>query len=225
MITIKNLSKSYGKKEVLRNVNLNLEKGKVYGVVGENGAGKTTLFRCIAGLEKYEGEIISELKPLRDSLGLLFTELFFFSKITGREYIQMLLKARGIEPVDMEHHNFFDLPLGEYAENYSTGMKKKLAITAILLQKNECFILDEPFNGVDIQSNILITEIIKKLRAAGKTIILSSHIFSTLKEVCDEIHVLSEGAFVKKVQKNKFSDLEQEMNTITLGAKLNGFNF
>ncbi len=85
MIKIEDLSKSYGQKRVLNSVNLEFEQGRVYGIVGENGAGKTTLFRCIAGLETYSGKISSNFDKLKDKLGLLFTEPFFFSKMTGRD--------------------------------------------------------------------------------------------------------------------------------------------
>ena len=71
MIKIKGLGKYYGKNEVLKGINMEFSRGKVYGIVGENGAGKTTLFRCIAGLESYNGEIISEIQPLKNHLGLL----------------------------------------------------------------------------------------------------------------------------------------------------------
>lgn len=220
MIQIENLSKSFGTNEVLKNISLNLEKGMVYGIVGENGSGKTTLFRCIAGLEKYSGTIKSEFENLKNHLGFLQTEPYFFPKITGAEYIQLLSIARNKKSVDFESRNIFDLPLHQYAVTYSTGMKKKLALTAILLQDNEVFILDEPFNGVDIHSNIIIAGIIHKLKSLGKTVIISSHIFSTLNDTCDEIHLLSEGHFVKKVVKKDFDLLEQEMKDFVLGNKI-----
>jgi ABC-2 type transport system ATP-binding protein len=220
MIAVKNLCKKYGKSEVLKNINIEFDKGKVYGIVGENGAGKTTLFRCIAHLEEYEGEINSTLNPVKNHLGLLLTEHFFFQKITGKEYIQLLCNARNIKISDIEDRNIFDLPLNQYASTYSTGMKKKLALTAILLQGNEYFILDEPFNGVDIQSNIIISEIIHKLKTLDKTIIISSHIFSTLSDTCDEIHLLSNGSFVKSVKKEDFQELETEMKQMTIGNKI-----
>ena len=217
MIKIKELSKLFGNKEVLKNLSMEFSTGNVYGIVGENGAGKTTLFRCIAGLESYSGEIISDVKPLKNHLGLLLTEPFFFSMITGREYIRLLCNARGKTNVDIDSKNIFDLPLEQYASTYSTGMKKKLAITAILLQENEYFILDEPFNGVDIQSNIILTEIILKLKELNKIVIISSHIFSTLSDTCDEIHLLRKGEQIKSVNKTGFKDLEQEMKEITIG--------
>lgn len=220
MIKIRNLSKKYGINEVLKNIYFEFEKGKVYGVVGENGAGKTTLFRCIAGLENYEGEISSVPNPIKHHLGLLLTEPFFFQKITGKEYVQLLCNARKIKITDIESRNIFDLPLNQYASTYSTGMKKKLALTAILLQGNHFFILDEPFNGVDIQSNIIITEIIHKLKTLDKTVIISSHIFSTLSDTCDEIHLLNKGSFIKSVQKADFQALETEMKQMTIGNKI-----
>jgi ABC-2 type transport system ATP-binding protein len=220
MIKMNDLSKVFGDKEVLKNVSMEFSKGNVYGIVGENGAGKTTLFRCIAGLESYSGEIISDVTPLKNHLGLLLTDPFFFSMITGREYIRLLCNARGKTNLDIDSKNIFDLPLHQYASTYSTGMKKKLAITAILLQENEYFILDEPFNGVDIQSNIILTEIILKLKELNKIVIISSHIFSTLSETCDEIHLLRKGEQIKSVQKSGFKNLEQEMKEMTIGNRI-----
>ena len=199
---------------------MDFSPGKVYGIVGENGAGKTTLFRCIAGLENFQGEVISEFNPLKNHLGLLPAEPFFFSKITGKEYIRFLCNARGVAINDIEKKNIFNLPLKQYASTYSTGMKKKLALTAILLQENKYYILDEPFNGVDIQSNIILTEIIKKLRDLNKIVIVSSHIFSTLHDSCDEIHLLRKDQHIKSVQQDEFKNLEEEMKAITIGNKI-----
>jgi ABC-2 type transport system ATP-binding protein len=120
----------------------------------------------------------------------------------------------------LDDKNIFDLPLNQYASTYSTGMKKKLALTAILIQKNNLFILDEPFNGVDIQSNIIITEIIHRLKELNKTVIISSHIFSTLNETCNAIFVLKNGEISKKVLKEDFKKLELEMKMFSIGNKI-----
>ena len=220
MIKIESLSKSYGSNQVLSNINLTFEKGKVYGIVGENGSGKTTLFKCITGIEKYDGIILSDLQPLKDNIGYLQTEPFYFSKITGREYIQLLCNARSKKIENLDNKNIFELPLDQYASTYSTGMKKKLALTAILLQENQYYIFDEPFNGVDIQSNIIILDILRELKEIGKTLIISSHIFSTLNDICDEIHLLKNGQFCKKVYKEDFGKLEQEMREIFIAKRI-----
>lgn len=220
MIRITNLSKSFGSLHVLKNISMDFEKGKVYGIVGDNGAGKTTLFRCIAGFESYEGEVKCILNPLKNHLGWLPTEPFLFPKITGKEYLQLLGNARHQKIQSFDEINVFDLPLNQYASTYSTGMKKKLALTALLLQKNEVFILDEPFNGVDIHSNMLLTEIILKLKSIGKTILISSHIFSTLRETCDRILVLRQGTFVQNVEKNDFSRLESDLKAFSARIRL-----
>lgn len=224
MIQIQQLNKSFGSKEVLKNIDLSFVKGTITGIVGENGAGKTTLFRCIAGLENYEGIILSDANPLKDKLGLLFTDPFFFPKITGAEYLRLLCNARGVKIDDFNSRNIFDLPLNQYAMSYSTGMKKKLAILAILLQENDYFIFDEPFNGVDIQSNIVITEIILKLKEMNKTVLISSHIFSTLNDTCDKIHLLQEGEIKRTVEKKEFSQLEAEMKAFAIGNKIDLLN-
>jgi ABC-2 type transport system ATP-binding protein len=95
-----------------------------------------------------------------------------------------------------------------------------LALLAILLQDNQYFILDEPFNGVDIHSNIIIVELIRKLKTLGKTVVISSHIFSTLSDTCDEIFLLKEGKIIKKVSCEDFNALELEMKEFTVGNKI-----
>ena len=224
MITIEDLTKSFGNKTVLKNISITFCKGKVYGIVGENGSGKTTLFKCIAGLEDYEGVIKSEYDKLKNHLGFLQTEPYFFSKITGKEYIQLLCNARDLKIPEISDKNIFDLPLNQYASTYSTGMKKKLALTAILMQENEVFILDEPYNGVDIHSNLIITEIIHKLKLLNKTVIISSHIFSTFKVTCDEIYLLRNAEFIRKVFKEEFELLEKELIDFTVGDRIEKLN-
>jgi ABC-2 type transport system ATP-binding protein len=224
MIRINKLSKHFGSNQVLNDISVCFEAGKVYGIVGENGSGKTTLFKCITGLEKYEGEIIADLQPLKDNIGYLQTEPFFFTKITGNEYLKLLCNARNKKFEQVETKNIFDLPLNQYASTYSTGMKKKLALTAILLQENQYFIFDEPFNGVDIQSNIIILDILKELKKIGKTLLISSHIFSTLSDICDEIILLKNGKFSKTVYKENYEKLEKEMREIFIGNRIKNLN-
>jgi len=218
MIEIKNLTKYFGSKKVLDDIHLSFEPGHVYGIVGENGAGKTTLFRCLAGLESYSGKIDSSFASIKDHLGYLETTPVFMSFITGWEYLKLLCVAKKIETDNFTEQNIFDLPLDQYAETYSTGMKKKLGLMGVLLRKNDILILDEPFNGVDIQSNMMITKIIEDLKKLNKIIIISSHIFSSLSEMSDEIILLSKGRVIKKVQKSEYAELESEMKKSILGS-------
>lgn len=220
MIRIKNLSKQFGKKVVLNNLSIEFERGKIYGIIGENGAGKTTLFRCIAGLESFDGEIVSQISPLKDHLGYLTAEPFFFPMITGEEYIRLLCNARDKKLTEIGSDNIFDLPLNQYVTTYSTGMRKKLALLAVLLQGNDIFILDEPFNGIDLNGSIILTEILHRLKELGKTVIISSHIFSTLSDTCDEIHVLRHGTITQKVAREEFYLLEKEMKNSAVVGKI-----
>ncbi len=224
MIQLQRVSKSFGNKIVLQDIQFTLERGKVYGLVGENGAGKTTLFRCLAGLESFEGSIQSDFEPIKNHLGFLTTEPYFFPRMTGREYLRFLCQARNKSTENLDERNVFDLPLDVYAQNYSTGMKKKLALTGVLLQENSFYILDEPFNGVDLASNWMITEIIHELKALNKTVLISSHIFSTLKDTCDVIFQLKDGSIGQFVSKDLFSDLEEELKRETVRNGLDRLN-
>lgn len=216
MIRIEGLTKQYGASKVLDGVNLSFESGMVYGIVGANGAGKTTLFKCIAGLEEFEGTIKSEHEKLKNHIGFLPTDPYYLSRMTGREYIQLVCTARKNRVTDIDDRNVFDLPLDQYASTYSTGMKKKLALIAILIQGFDIFILDEPFNGVDLHGNLLMTEIIRKLSTLGKTILISSHILSTLTDTCDEIYIFEQGLVARKVEREQFPDLAQAMKEVSI---------
>ena len=104
-------------------------------------------------------------------------------------------------------------------------MLKKLAFMALLLQKNELFILDEPFNGVDIQSNIILSAVIQKLKSAKKTLLISSHIYSSLQENCDEILVLNNGTFEEPVHKADFNRLGEQLKNDIVDTRLDGLEF
>lgn len=226
MIQVVDLHKSFGKKNVLQHISFNLEPGNIYGLVGENGAGKTTLFRCMSGLENFSGTIQSNFEqPIKYVTGYLPAELYFLPFITGEEHLELLIKARGKNTETTKTHNIFNLPLQQFASQYSTGMQKKLALTGILLQENQLFILDEPFNGVDIQSNQLICEILSLLKSKGKTVILSSHIFSTLNEVCDTLFHLRDGEIIQTAKKGDFSKIERDILQHDIRDRIHGLDW
>ncbi|WP_298543564.1 ABC transporter ATP-binding protein [uncultured Aquimarina sp.] len=224
MINIKSLHKYYGNKQVLQDINLTFNSGEIHGIVGENGAGKTTLFNSMSGMESFDGTVEYSKGEIKNSMGFLPTNPYFLSKITGKEYLRLLCNARNIEEVNFKEKNIFDLPLDQYAETYSTGMKKKLALTGVLLQNNDIFILDEPFNGVDIYSNTIINQVLTKLKELNKIVVLSSHIFSTLYETCDYLHYLKNGKIIKSVGKTQFESIEKEMQASGIGVKIDKLN-
>ena len=213
MIELHNISKSFGAHHVLKNISVSFAAGQVHGIVGLNGAGKTTLFRSIAGLLTYEGEINSPYKPLKNHIGFLEAQPVFMPRITGWEYCKLHTVARGIFRDDFDELNVFDLPLGEYATHYSTGMKKKLALMATLLQDNDIYILDEPFSGVDITSNIIIQDIIKSLAQKGKMVLLASHIFSAIRDLCDSIYLLHDGVLSQPSSDDPFIEIEEVLRS------------
>ncbi|MGK0366162.1 MAG: ABC-2 type transport system ATP-binding protein [Saprospiraceae bacterium] len=223
MLEIKSLHKSYAEKEVLKDINLTFQPGVISGVVGKNGAGKTTLFRCIAGLEKYLGTIQYSKGELANLTGFLSTNPYYLAKLTGKEYLQLLCNGRDIPLPDLSNANIFDLPLDQYAATYSTGMKKKLALTGVLLQKNEIFILDEPFSGVDIESNLLLQEVLKKLRSLNKIVIISSHVFPVLEEICDNLNYLENGQIKSMAAgKEDFAKIAEEMSGEGVAKRIEG---
>lgn len=211
LIDIKDLSKAYGKTRVLDNLSVSYKSGRIYGLVGENGAGKTTLFNCIMGVTDYDGEI---RKSSRMAVGYMPAENFFYSLITGKEYLEFCIKAKG-KKMDAEAidslNKVFQLPLERFASDYSTGMKKKLALMALLLQENDLYILDEPFNGVDLYGCIQLKRIIRELKNKGKTVIISSHLINTLHELCDEIDFLDGHTIRKRYIHASIDKIEQDI--------------
>jgi len=211
MITISKLDVAYSKdQKVIDSLNLTLSDSKIHGVVGLNGAGKTTLLNTIFGLKKYSsGEIFFDDKKLsKRKIGFLPTENFFYSNITGREYLSLFKNSL----FDVQKWNtLFLLPLDRIIDEYSTGMKKKLAFLGVLKQDKPIMIFDEPFNGLDIETCRIIRSIFLKMREQGKTIIITSHIIETLTNLCDFIHFLELGKIKYTKESTDFADFEREI--------------
>ncbi|MFA8450881.1 MAG: ATP-binding cassette domain-containing protein [Bacteroidales bacterium] len=193
MITIKHLSLSYKKGvNIINDLSLDLSKATIHGVVGFNGAGKTTLLDSIFGLKKtVKGEIIIDNElPTKKKIAYLPTENYFYSNITGKEYLALFENS----DFDLDNWNrLFKLQLDVIIDTYSTGMKKKLAFLGILKQDKPYLILDEPFNGLDVESCRVIHMILLRLKEQGKTIIITSHIIESLTQLCDQLHFLDKG--------------------------------
>jgi len=211
MITISKLSISYQKNnKVIDLLNLELSTGNIHGIVGLNGSGKTTLLNAIFGIKKVDsGEIVfDEQKLTKKLISYLVTENYFYSNISGREYLSLFKN----EQFNADKWNeLFSLPLDEIIDSYSTGMKKKLALLGILKQDKLIMILDEPFNGLDIETCRIIRSILLRLKEKGKTIIITSHIIETLTNLCDYIHFLEDGKIKFTKDKQGFQAFETEI--------------
>ena len=214
MLEVRNLRKAFGRHVVLRDVSLTLRPGTIHGLVGANGAGKTTLINCLYGLEiDFMGTIRdSDGRALCEQTGLLPYEPYFYPRLTGREYLEFCLQARGRPLIDFAGWNkLLELPLDQYADEYSAGMRKKLALLALLVQQFDYLILDEPFNGLDLEANLLLKEILRRLRDRGTGILLTSHILGALTETADEITVLVGGRVQRHYTAAEFGTLEQDL--------------
>jgi ABC-2 type transport system ATP-binding protein len=224
MLEILDLHKAYGQHEVLRGVSLTLRPGTIHGLVGANGAGKTTLINCLYGLERGFAGVVRATETaqlVRDITGLVPYEPYFYPRLTGREYVTFCLQARRRPVPDLRGWNqILELPLDQYADEYSAGMKKKLALLAVLVQDFAYLILDEPFNGLDLESNLLLKEILKRLRHRGTGILLTSHILGTLTEVADEATVLVGGLVQRHYQAAEFGTLEADLLAALHGEKM-----
>lgn len=213
MITIENLYAGYRGSTVLHGISLSLEEGRVHGLVGLNGSGKTTLLRCIYGLIRPDSGSIKRdgIQLNRKIMSFLETDLYFYHGITGSEYLS-LFRNQVEDGFNMdEWASLFHLPLGELVEHYSTGMKKKLALLGLIMTGKQVLLLDEPFNGLDLESARILQAVISRLREKGCTIMLTSHMLGTLTELCDAIHHLHEGRIRKSYSSGEAVQLREEL--------------
>lgn len=208
MLELKGLGFSFQNKVVFEDLNLTFQSDKIIGVVGKNGVGKTTLFRCISGIyTAHTGELLLHGAPFsKQSVAFLPTDPFFYAYMTGEEYFQL------VNGKTTKHYNdLLDLPLNELIDTYSTGMRKKLAFSAIISQRRPIQILDEPFNGVDLESNEILKHIIQNEKQ-DKITLISSHVLSTLTAICDEIYFIKDGFECEYYTKSNFDDLHKTIS-------------
>lgn len=214
MLILKDLTVSYGSRPVIDRLTLELSQGAIHGLVGLNGSGKTTLFYTLYGLKKPDsGSVTLDGQPLSPKrMAFLETESYFYPGITGREYLA-LFRAPGAFSLET-FQELFRLPLGELISHYSTGMKKKLALTGVLKLDKDILLLDEPFNGVDMETGRIIAMVLRRLREKGKTIVVTSHVLETLTGISDEIHLLEGGSVRRSYSPQEGSVLEQDLFSV-----------
>lgn len=208
MFKIRDLSVTYGESTVFCNVSIDLEIGKINGFVGSNGSGKTTFFNVLYRIiknfgGKYTGQIELNGEILkRSSIAYFMQENYFYPNITGREYLSIISSSDNNKFV-LELNNVFELPLDQFIETYSTGMKKKLAILGVLKLDRNVYIFDEPYSGLDMEGVYILDRFIHRLSIKGKTILLSSHILDVLRNRCDNFYFIHSGSI------HHFKDIDQ----------------
>jgi ABC-2 type transport system ATP-binding protein len=214
-LIIRDITKSYGAVNVLENISGKYESGKIHGLIGNNGSGKTSLLNCISKDTEFKGEI--EFKNI-NSLGSLHVDPYVFPRTTGYEFLHYCLNAKKIhfdKTLVDRLNELFRLPLKLYAENYSTGMLKKLHLMNLVLQKNELLLLDEPFNGLDIHSVSYFTGILKQIRKNDVIILVSSHALHHMMEFCDTISYIHNKSISFLSEESEFSILVKRLEEET----------
>ena len=211
MIKIINLKVNYDKQNVLNGLCLDISDNTIHGFVGLNGSGKTTLLNTIHGqMKKLQGSIKYKDEDIkRNDIAYLETINYFYPRITGKEYLD-IFKTQNPNFDINKWNTLFELPLNKLIEDYSTGMKKKLALMGIICLDREVLILDEPFNGVDLDTVQKIKTLLLKLKSI-KTIIITSHILESLLPICDSISYLNDGKIEFTKNRNNFDEIEKEI--------------
>lgn len=203
-IELKDISKKYGQRSILKHVFLSVEQGKTVGLVGSNGSGKSVLFKILCGFEKPDsGQVFVRKKQLGkngrdfpDNMGVFinspgfigiysgFQNLKFLADIQrkiGSKEIRSAMDQVGLDPNDKTK-----------VDNYSLGMKQKLGLAQAIMENQDILVLDEPFNALDYKTYEDIKTIIRMLKAEGKTIFLTSHHFKDIEQLCDQVYTIED---------------------------------
>ncbi|WP_311481542.1 ATP-binding cassette domain-containing protein [uncultured Anaerococcus sp.] len=214
MIEIKNLSKNFGDLKALDDVTFEVQKGELFGVIGQNGAGKSTLFRSMMNFyDHFDGEILYEGSPMADipleKIGFLPEERSLSPKKTIREEVKFFARLNQMRNLDEKTlQTYFDRfeikgSLDDKIKSLSKGNQQKVQLLASLIYKPEFLILDEPFSGLDPYNANLLMGIIKEINEEGTTIIFSSHNMENVEYLCDRLIMLKNGKIVLKGSPNE----------------------
>lgn len=205
IISVKNLSKSYGSVHVLSNVSFSFESGQIIGLLGPNGSGKTSLIKILVGLiNDYSGEVLIDgHKPGKISKSLvayLPDKTYLASYMTADDAVNYIAdfyddfdKAKAMHMLDV-----FQLPHKQKVKTMSKGMQEKLQLLLVMCRNAKLYILDEPMGGVDPAARDFILETILKNRPEGSTILMSTHLIQDVEEVFDSILMIGRGSLLMK---------------------------
>ncbi len=220
VIQIEKLTKKFGAFTALNEFNLTVEKGEVHGFLGPNGAGKSTTIRVLLGLlRKTKGDVTlfgqdpwKKAVELHKRLAYVPGDVSFWPNLTGGEIIDVLGDLRG--GLDKKRRDEllqkFELNPAKKFRTYSKGNRQKVALVAALASDVELYILDEPTSGLDPLMEATFQEEILKLKASGKTILLSSHILAEVEALCNRVTIIREG---KAVASNTLDELQKQHRT------------
>jgi bacitracin transport ATP-binding protein BcrA len=220
IIETKHLTKQYGTQKSVADLNIHVQKGRIYGLLGRNGAGKTTTMKMLLGLTKpTNGEVLLWGKSLHGNekkvlprIGSMIESPGFYPNLTGTENLSIFATLRGI-PNTHAIQDALDLVGLPYKDKklfsqYSLGMKQRLAIALAVMHDPELLILDEPINGLDPIGIAEVRAFIRELcDKRGKTILLSSHILSEIALLADDIGIIDQGVLLEE---KTFAELEQK---------------
>ena len=207
-IELIHVTKKFGQELVLKEMNLTLEQGRVYGIVRNNGSGKTVLMKCICGfvipttgLIRVFGSSIGQDVDFPESLGVIIETPGFLTNLTGRKNLEILAGMRGkIGPAEIQQvleKVGLDPALKKPVANYSLGMRQRLGIAQAIMEDPKLLILDEPFNGLDKHGVGEIRKLLLELKEEGKTILLASHNEEDIRILCDEVYEMDGGVLRK----------------------------
>lgn len=250
VIEVENLTKDYGSGRGVFSVSLKVKPSEVFGFLGPNGAGKSTTIRHLMGFSKPQsGKTLIFGKPTFDKyneilphVGYIPGEIALPQGLTGEEFLKMMQSLQGIKNDERlkEMRDLFELSDSDIkidSKHLSLGVKRKLAVVAAFMHDPEVLILDEPTSGLDPVMQEVFVEFIHKEKARGKTILLSSHIFTEIDSTCDRIAIIKDGRIVsqfiadnlkhasKKCYTIKFSQVYGLENFVADAKELNSFSF
>ncbi|MUT66449.1 ABC transporter ATP-binding protein [Paenibacillus sp. NEAU-GSW1] len=223
MIEIKGLTKTFGQFQALKSIDLTIAKGTVFGFVGPNGAGKSTTMSILAtlmaptsGIAKVDGfDVTEHPAEVRKRIGYMPDFFGVYDQFKTIEYMHFYGASYGIPkhereqliPQLLELVNLSDKK-DAYVDTLSRGMKQRLCLARCLVHDPELLILDEPASGLDPRARIEMREILRELKAMGKTIIISSHILPELAEMVDEIGIIEHGRIISQ---GNVADIQNRM--------------
>ncbi|MGM0215914.1 ABC transporter ATP-binding protein [Enterococcus sp. AZ109] len=203
-ITITRLEKNYGKKEVLRGIDLTVDQGEIFVLLGKNGAGKSTLFKILTGLAKETGGDFRffgneyDLQTDSKKIGFNINDPVFHENLSGRKNLEIHCAYMQVSDAKVDYWlNLLGLKSDDNpVKSYSTGMRQRLALARCLVHDPAILIIDEPLNGLDPRGIREFRQLIEEIAEMNKTIIMSSHILAEVEAIATRIAVISDGEIV-----------------------------